>query len=132
VATLPIGERLARILTDHLALSSHIGPTDFVFSDTEGAPLDPNVLRKEVLYPLLDRLNIPRQPRTSGFRRFRHSAGSLVYDATGNLKTTQSLLRHAQLTTTMNVYTHAVGAADAVAVEALEAALLDELAGGEI
>ena len=81
---------------------------------------------EQVLYPLLDRLDIPREARTSGFHRFRHSAGSLVYDATGNLKTTQTLLRHAQMSTTMNVYTHSVGAADRVAVEALESVILDD------
>jgi hypothetical protein len=35
-------------------------PNEFVFCKKDGFPFDPNVLRKDVLYPILDRLGIPR------------------------------------------------------------------------
>ena len=48
------------------------------------------MLRRDVLYPVLDRLHIPRPARNSGFHCFRHSVGSFVNAQTGNLKLTQS------------------------------------------
>ena len=55
-----------------------------MFCKRDGSPLDPDVLRKDVLYPILDRLGIPRKKGASGFHTFRHSAASIVDEQTGN------------------------------------------------
>jgi len=40
--------------------TGHQEQEDFVFCSKDGFPLSPDVLRKDVLYPILDRLRIPR------------------------------------------------------------------------
>ena len=47
------GDVLAWHLTDHLQRSVHIGPEDFVFTQEFGGPLNPDVLRRDVLYSAL-------------------------------------------------------------------------------
>jgi len=74
--------------------SLHQGPDDFVFCKKDGSTLDPDVLRKDAVYPILDRLGIPRKKGASGFHTFRHSAASIVNDRTGNLKLAQKFLGH--------------------------------------
>jgi integrase len=81
------------------------------------------VLRKDVLYPTLDRLRIPRTSRMSGFHAFRHSAGSIVNAQTGNLKLAQKLLGHSNLSTTADIYTHVYTESEREAALAVEQAI---------
>jgi integrase len=106
IRVIPFGEVLAGHLTNHLQGSVHTGPEDFVFCHKSGAPLNPDVLRRDVLYPALDRLGIARPKRSSGFHTFRHSAASFLNEQTGNLKLAQQFLGHADINRTANVYTH--------------------------
>ena len=46
-----------------------------------------------------------------GWHTFRHSHSSLLHTSGVHLKVQQELLRHADIRTTMNIYTHAVPAA---------------------
>ena len=46
-----------------------------------------------------------------GWHTFRHSHSSLLHALGVDLKVQQELLRHADIRTTMNIYTHAVPAA---------------------
>ncbi len=127
VATIPIGDVLAEALTEHLRNSKYTGTDDFVFSKPDGSPLDPDVLRKDVLYPTLDRLNIPRTLRSAGFHTFRHSAASILNQQTGNLKLAQKFLRHSNLSTTADIYTHTSEEAEREAALALEHAIYGNL-----
>src|SRR5262249_39783258 len=106
VRSIPIGELLASAPTDRLCVSKHIGPEDFVFCKSNGCPLHPDVVRKDVLYPVLDRLGIARTTRGSGFHAFRHAAASLINDRTGDIKLAQKLLGHTNPPMTATVYTH--------------------------
>lgn len=63
--SIPIGDVLADSFAEHLKNSPFTSPEDFVFCKKEGKSLNPDVLRKDVLYPVLDRLNIPR-PKGGG------------------------------------------------------------------
>ena len=94
--TVLFGELLAKVLTRHLEQSSRIGPNDFVFCDSDGVPLNPDVLRRDVLYPAIERLRLPRLSRSAGFHAFRHSAASFINAQTGNLKLAQRLLGHSE------------------------------------
>ena len=49
-----------------------------MFCEKDGSPLDPDVLRKDALFPILDRLGLPRKKGASDFHTFRHSAASIV------------------------------------------------------
>jgi integrase len=90
-------------------------------------PLNPDVLRRDVLYPTLDRIGIPRNRRAAGFHTFRHSAATIVNQKTGNLKFVQKLLGHSNLSTTADVYTHTSADADRSAALALEQAIFGDL-----
>jgi integrase len=85
------------------------------------------MLRREVLYPTLDRLQIPRSLRCAGFHTFRHSAGSFINAETGNLKLAQKLLGHSNLSTTADIYTHTSAEAERDAAVAVERAIYADL-----
>jgi integrase len=125
--TVLFGEALAKALTNHLQNSQHIGPEDFVFSKPDGSTLDPDMLRRDVLYPALDRLGIPRSSRSAGFHTFRHSVGSFINAQTGNLKLAQKLLGHSNLSTTADIYTHTNEESEREAAIAVERAVYGEL-----
>jgi integrase len=117
---IPLGDVLANALVAHHENSFFTGPDDFVFCTQDGSSLNPDVLRKDVLYPALDRLNIPRPKGAAGFHCFRHSAASLINAETGNLKLTQKFLGHSNISTTADIYTHiseAMGREAAVTLE---------------
>jgi integrase len=106
VRTICLGNVLAEVLAAHFQQTAHKAPEDFVFCTKEGSPLHPDLVRKDVLYPILDRLRIARTPGESGFHTFRHSAASILNERTGNLKLAQKLLGHSNISTTADVYTH--------------------------
>lgn len=127
VRSIPIGDVLAETLASHRALSAFTRPEDFVFCKPDGAPFHPDVLRKDVLYPALDRLNIPRPKGAAGFHAFRHSAATLVHAETGNLKLTQRFLGHTSVTTTADIYTHTSESMEREAAAALERSIFGNL-----
>lgn len=105
-ATIELPEVIAELLNSHLSGSKFSSPTDFIFSKPDGSPLDPDWIRESVLYPALERAEIQRRPRAFGWHLFRHSAGSILYALTRDLKLVQELLRHTQISTTSNIYVH--------------------------
>jgi integrase len=98
-------ESLERILAEHVGASKNIGPDDFVFcrSDDDPRPHDPDDLRREVLYPVLDRCEIKRTPRADGFHAFRRAASKYLRKA-GGLELAAVQLGHKRMTTTDEHY----------------------------
>jgi len=127
IRTIFFGPALFVALSAQKQNSKCIGPEHFVFSKPDGTPLNPDVLRRDVLYPALDRLGIQRPTRCSGFHTFRHSAATIVNQQTGNLKLVQRLLGHSNLSTTADVYTHTSSEAEREAALALEQAIFGDL-----
>ncbi len=125
--TVPFGDGLAQPLADHHQNAGHRQPEDFVFCRRDGATLNPDVLRKDVLYPTLDRLGIPRASGSSGFHTFRHSVASFINSQTGNLKLAQKLLGHSTIDMTADVYTHTSAEAEREAALAVERAIYGDL-----
>jgi integrase len=123
----PYGAVLGKLLANHKRRSQHDQPENFVFCKPDGQFLNPDVLRKDVLYPILDRLQLPRPKRSAGFHAFRHSAASLINNRTGNLKLAQNLLGHSNLSTTADLYTHTSTEAQREASEVLEKAVFGDL-----
>ena len=115
-----VGNFLMEVLRQHRNSSHHQGVDDFVFCNSDGTPFDPDVLRKDVLYPILDRSGIVRKKGASGFHTFRHSAASIVNEQTGNLKLAQKFLGHSTIQMTADIYTHTSAEAEREAAEALE------------
>jgi integrase len=120
------GDALAAALTERMQVTTHIGPEDFIFAKSNGEPLHPDVVRRDVLYPVLDRLGIERGNRSSGFHAFRHAAASLINARTGDLKLAQKLLGHSTLSMTANVYTHTYGESERRAAIELERAIFGQ------
>jgi integrase len=108
-------------------LSDKKTSNDFVFCKKDGSPLHPDVLRKDVLYLVLDRLRIARPLGASGFHAFRHSVGSLINAETGNLKLAQKLLGHSNINMTADVYTHTSQESEREAARAVERAIYGDL-----
>lgn len=127
IRTIPFGHGLSQALLEQHQNTVHNQPEDFVFCKRDGMPLNPDVLRKDVLYPALDRLGIPRASGASGFHTFRHSAASFINAQTGNLKLAQKLLGHATIDMTAEVYTHTSVEADREAALAVERAIYGDL-----
>jgi integrase len=127
VRTIYFGDTLASTITEHHQRTDYRGPEDFVFCGKDGSPLNPDVLRKDVLYPILDRLRIPRSSGASGFHTFRHSVASILNASTGNLKLVQKLLGHSTVDMTANVYTHTSAEAEREAALAIERAVCGDL-----
>ena len=96
---------LDRILAKHLEASKNIGPEDFVFcrADNDPRPHDPDDLRREVLYPVLDRCGIKRTPRADGFHAFRRATSKYLRKA-GGLELAAVQLGHKRMTTTDEHY----------------------------
>lgn len=129
VRTILFGETLATALEGHCSRASHRAEDCFVFSKQDGMPLHPDVLRKDVLYPALDRLGIPRTKGAAGFHTFRHSAATFINSQTGNLKLAQKFLGHSNLNTTADVYTHTSAESELEAALAVERAIYGENSG---
>jgi integrase len=115
---LRLSEALARLLEDHRQGSRWAKAADWVFSQEDGSPHNPDKLRFNVLYPAMERAGIERVKSAYGFHIFRHSAGSLVHTLTRDLKMAQEFLRHSSIDTTADIYVHVN---ERVAEEATEA-----------
>jgi integrase len=124
---IPFGGALAQALSERFQNTAQKGDEDFVFCKVDGTPLNPDVLRKDVLYPALDRLGISRRKGSSGYHTFRHSAASFINSQTGNLKLAQKLLGHSSIDMTANVYTHVSAESEREAALAVERAIYGDL-----
>ena len=126
IRVLQVGPTLMGVLSAHREVSTHQAATDLVFCKADGKSWNPDVLRKDILYPTLDRLQIARPARGAGFHCFRHSAGSFVNAKTGNMKLAQKLLGHSRFETTANIYTHSSSEQEREAALAVEQAIFGE------
>ncbi|MFL6215179.1 MAG: tyrosine-type recombinase/integrase [Blastocatellia bacterium] len=119
-----IPDLLVELLREYQVQSAFSGLEDFVFCNSAGQPFDPDNLRHRVLYPAMDALGINREKRRHGFHIFRHTAGSVLYDKTGNLKLVQETLGHVRISATADTYVHLDRAVSATATEILAQVML--------
>jgi integrase len=93
------------VLVGHLQNARSRGPSDFVFcrSDEDPTTHDPDHLRREVLYPVLDRCGIKRTSRADGFHAFRRAASKYLRKGSG-LELAALQLGHKRMTTTDEHY----------------------------
>ena len=120
VRTITLSVVLVEALRMHREASATKSPDSFVFCKSDGSPFHPDVVRKDVLYPVLDRLNIPRSSGASGLHAFRHSVASFINTETGNLKLAQKMLGHSTINMTADVYTHITTESEREAARAVE------------
>jgi integrase len=105
-ATLPLDPDLATILLEHKSRSQHTAPQDFVFANKGGGIRWPESMLQDHIKPAAKQAGIG----SVGWHTFRHTYSTLLHDAGTELAVQKDLLRHANILTTMNVYTQAVPA----------------------
>jgi integrase len=120
---IPISSALRRVLENHHARMSPASPEELVFQTPKGTPLSDKNLYNRELAPACDRIG---QPRIS-WHSFRHTHQTLLHDSGASLKTSQELLGHSDLETTLNVYTHTIPASHRKAVERVGGVLFSDV-----
>lgn len=104
--TVGMSPLMEHILRGVAAGSKSVLPEGYVFSRPDGRPLDPDHVRRYVITPALEAAGIPQQKHGSGLHMFRHTAASVLVEATGNVKSAQDQLGHRSIQTTSDIYTH--------------------------
>jgi len=134
-AVLPLPEFCARALEERRelqALERRIAGErweqepghDLIFSSVHGGMIDPMGFSRS-----FDRLVSRAGVRRITVRLARHTCGTLLAFLKVHPKVAQAVLRHSQISMTMDVYTHVVGSDEREAVALLAELLEDPLIG---
>ena len=105
--SLPVHAELARLLLDYKKQTAPDAKnTDWLFPSPfgTGRPRWPWTIQSRILLPAGIRVGLGR----IGWHTFRHSYSTLLRSLEVDVKVQQELLRHADIRTTMNLYTQAV------------------------
>jgi integrase len=107
-----IGRYLLETLLEHKAGSAHAGDDDLVFPTAAGRHQNPSNLRKRVLSPAVEVANgrlrergMPTIPPITP-HSLRHTYCSLLISDGVDISTVAAQMRHADVSTTLKVYTH--------------------------
>jgi integrase len=103
---MPLDRLLAERLRQHKATLAPLAKSDdWIFANPEtGKPYWPGRIQENWLVPAAKKTGIGQ----IGWHTFRHSHSTLLHALGVDLKVQQELLRHADVRTTMNIYTQAV------------------------
>jgi integrase len=125
VRTLRLHASVAALLVSQRKQSAFAGDSDFIFCREDGSPLhQATILRR--LYKAMDAAKIKRGNRTHGFHIFRHTAGSLMYARSRDLKLVQGALGHSGISITSDTYVHLDGERVAEGTEMLAEEILGD------
>ena len=105
--SLPLDPDLAEALLNRKAQALHSTDSDFVFAGPCGKSPWPDGILTDHLKPAAAKAGIG----SIGWHTFRHRYATLLHDFGTTLAVQKELLRHADIRTTMNIYTHAVSPA---------------------
>lgn len=116
-ATLPMPTALEKVLRNYLKNHWTPNPAGLLFPNRKGTRprLRDNVVRFG-LRPILKKLGIPM---TGGLHRFRHGLATELADKSVPLPVLQSQMRHADVKTTLRVYSHVIQQSHRDAMESL-------------
>ncbi|MCH8269064.1 MAG: tyrosine-type recombinase/integrase [Acidobacteria bacterium] len=121
VRRIPLSGPVVELLKRRKVQAVRDQPGDLVFATRKGTPIGPDNVLKRVLHPACQRLGLPQV----GWHAFRHTHATLLSDLGESLKTAQAILGHADLETTLSVYTHSLVATERRAEERLARAVMD-------
>ena len=96
-----------------LAVIGNAGAEDLVFRSRAGTPINPKNLANRALRPACRELKLP----VVGWHSFRHTHATLLTEVGESIKTTQAILGHSDLETTLNIYSHPIPESQRRAVE---------------
>jgi integrase len=112
----PLSPAVAQALQAHRIRCSDTANEALVFATRHGTPLASNNLRKRQLHPASQRAGLG----SIDWHSLRHTHGTLLHEQGTPLRVAQAQLGHSNMTTTLQVYTHASGSAQRQAVNQLE------------
>jgi integrase len=101
----PLDPELAKEILAHRERSVHIQPTDYVFAGDSGNPRWQETILADHIKPAAVKAGITGKV---GWHNFRHTYSTLLRALGTDVKVQQELLRHADVSTTLNIYTQAV------------------------
>jgi integrase len=104
---IPLDPDLATEILKHRERSVYVKPTDFVFAGDSGKPRWQETILADYIKPAAAAAKI--QGRV-GWHTLRHSYSTLLRAHGTDVKVQQELLRHANVSTTLDTYTQAVSA----------------------
>jgi len=104
---IPLDADLAAEILSHRARSAYTEPTDFVFAGDSGKPRWQEMILADHIKPAA--LSAGIQGKV-GWHTLRHTYSTLLRAHGTDAKVQQELLRHADISTTLNIYTQAVSA----------------------
>jgi integrase len=111
-APVPMPDALSVIIKVFLE-SWQPNPAKFLFLNRRGRPYSANKVVQKALWPLLEKLNIPK----CGLHAFRHMHSSLLLETGASPAVAQAQLRHSDARITLGVYGHVIGDSQRTAVE---------------
>ena len=103
----PLDEIVLEELAGWRSICLYSQAEDWVFGSERlfgRMPVWPDSLRSKILQPAARKAGIAKQ---IGWHTFRHTYSSLLAETGKDVKVVQELMRHAKVSTTMDLYTHA-------------------------
>lgn len=125
--TIPMAPPLQAIIEEHLRNTWTPNPSGLLFATRTGRLLSHTKVLEKRLWPLLEALKIERR----GLHSFRHTATSLLIEASVPLPVVREIVGHASVATTLGIYAHVVRAEHRDAMEKLGQILLPDVTGFE-
>jgi integrase len=104
---------------ERLRLGTLWQDSDLVFTTAVGTPIDPDNLTKRSFVPLLERGELPRVR----LHDLRHTFATILLGQGTHPKIVQEMLGHANISQTMDTYSHVLPNMQSQAVSAMESAL---------
>ena len=117
----PLSRAAVDVLIAHRSRALKTGLLDLVFPSRRGTPIRPDNVLERVIHPVCDRLGRLRV----GWHVFRHTHATLLSELGEPVKVAQAILGHADIETTLSVYTHSVPESERRAEEKLAELVLD-------
>jgi integrase len=113
-APAPLGELLAGVLRDWHRETLYAKPEDWIFPSTKlkgKTPLSASMMTAAKIRPAAVKVGIRlAKGQRFGFHNFRHSLATFLVNRGTDVKTIQGLLRHAKVTTTLDLYSQSIDA----------------------
>lgn len=126
-APVPLGDLLADARRCWYQKTPYGKPTEWVFPSMKlkgKTPLSASIMAADKIRPAAIKAGIRLEPgQRFGFHNFRHSIATFLVSRGKDAKTIQGLLRHAKVTTTLDLYSQSIDAAKLEAQEEIALAI---------
>jgi integrase len=131
-APIPLGDMLAGTLKRWHAETPYGKPEDWIFPSMKlqgRKPLSASITAADRLRPAAIKAGIRLESgQRFGFHNFRHSLATFLVSKGKDVKTIQELMRHAKVTTTLQLYSQAIDAAKLEAQQEIASAITGRVA----